>query len=97
MKWQVTIRSEARADLRKAHDWYEEQCAGLGNEFLIAIAEALTRVEADPEHFPFYYGKFRRALTRRFPYKVFFQIRGDAVIVFRVLHGAREHRKQLRP
>lgn len=83
-------------DLREARVWYEGQCAGLGDEFLVAIAEALTRLEAAPERFPFYYGKFRRALTRRFPYKVFFQIHGDAVIVFRVLHGAREHRKQLR-
>lgn len=83
-------------DLREARDWYEGQCAGLGDEFLVAIAEALTRLEADPKRFPCYYGKFRRALTRRFPYKVFFQIHGDAVVVFRVLHGAREHGKQLR-
>jgi len=81
--------------LREARDWYEDQCAGLGAEFLVAIGEVLVRLELNPEAFPFYYGKFRRALTRRFPYKVFFQIHGDAVIVFRVLHGAQEHGKRL--
>ena len=96
MKWHVSIRASARKDLEKANDWYEEQCAGLGDEFLIAIAEVLERLEENPEAFPFYYGEFRRALTRRFPYKVFFQIQGRAVIVFRVLHGAQEHKRRLR-
>jgi plasmid stabilization system protein ParE len=82
-------------DLKSAGDWYEEQCAGLGDEFLIAIAEVLLRLELNPESFPFYHGKFRRALTWRFPYKVFFQVHGDAVIVFRVLHGAQEHVRHL--
>jgi plasmid stabilization system protein ParE len=81
--------------LQKASDWYEGQCAGLGDEFLVAIAEVLARLELNPAVFPFCYAKFRRALTRRFPYKVFFQIHGDAVIVFRVLHGAQEHGKRL--
>ncbi|MDR3456708.1 MAG: hypothetical protein P4N60_04640 [Verrucomicrobiae bacterium] len=30
MSWNVTIRPQAKADLRRAHDWYEERCAGLG-------------------------------------------------------------------
>ena len=96
MKWRVYIRPMARADLQKAHDWYEEQCAGLGEEFLLAAAEVLLRLESNPERYPFYYGKFRRALTRRFPYKLFFQIHGNAVIIFRVFHGAQEHKRRLR-
>lgn len=96
MKWRVSIRAKARTDLQNAREWYEKECPGLGGEFLIAIAEVLVRLEDNPEAFPFYRGEFRRALTRRFPYKVFFQIHGEAVIVFRVLHGAQEHKRQLK-
>jgi plasmid stabilization system protein ParE len=95
VKWQVSIRPKARADLQNARDWYEERYTGLGDEFLVAVAEVLLRLEADPEHFSFYYRDFRRALTRRFPYKIFFRIEGTIVIVFRVLHGAQEHKRQL--
>jgi plasmid stabilization system protein ParE len=95
VKWRVSIRPEAKADLVRARDWYEQQCPGLGDAFLAAIAEGLLRIEAGPEHFPFYYRGFRRALTRRFPYKFFFRIEGDAVIVFRVLHGAQDHQGKL--
>jgi plasmid stabilization system protein ParE len=95
VKWRVSIRPEARADLVLARNWYEAQCAGLGDEFLAAVAESLLRLEAGPEQFPFYYCGFRRALTRRFPYKFFFRIEGDAVIVFRILHSAQDHQHEL--
>jgi plasmid stabilization system protein ParE len=95
VKWQVSVRREAKADLQQAHRWYEGQCPGLGDEFLAAVAEVLIRLEAAPERFPFYYGKFRRALTRRFPYKIFFQVEDNRVIVFRILHGAQEHQRRL--
>ena len=92
----VTIRPKAKADLRRAHDWYEERCAGLGDEFLADHAEALLRLEADPERFPVYYRGFRRVLTHRFPYKIFFRIVGPDIIIFRILHGAQDHPRELR-
>ena len=96
MNWIVTIRPQAKADLRRAHDWYEERSAGLGDEFLADHAEALLRLENDPERFPLYYRSFRRVLTHRFPYKIFFRIVGRDIIVFRILHGAQDHPRELR-
>jgi hypothetical protein len=31
---------------------------------------------------PIYYNGFRRLMTRRFPYKIFYHVEGDRVIVF---------------
>ena len=58
MSWIVTIRPEAKADLRHAHDWYEERCVGLGDEFLADLAEAFLRLEAIPTGFRFTTGVF---------------------------------------
>ena len=95
MKWIVTIRPKAKADLRHAHDFYEERRAGLGDEFLADQTEAMLRLEADPERFPNYYRGFRRVLTHRFPYKIFYRIVGQEIIVFRILHGAQDHVQEL--
>ena len=95
MNWRVIIRPNAEADLRKAWSWYETQRAGLGDELLIEIGAAIHRLETDPEHRPFYYRDFRRLLTRRFPYKLFYRVESGRVIVFRILHAKREHRRQL--
>ena len=72
MNWIVTIRPKAKADLRHSHDWYDERCVGLVDEFLADHAAAILRLETDPERFPVYYRGFRRVLTHRFPYKIFF-------------------------
>lgn len=96
VKWCVSTRPAADTDLKEARDWYERQRPGLGDEFLLAVADAFTRLEESPQRFPVYYRGFRRVLTDRFPYKVFFRIEGEAVIVFRILHAARDHGRQLR-
>ena len=93
--WQVLIRAAAEADLQQTRKWYNEQRAGLGDEFLVSIAEAFTRLEQDPEHYRVLYKGFRRVLVERFPYRIFYQLRANNVIVFRVLHHAREYTAQL--
>ena len=95
MRAQVLIREAAQNDIREAYDWYEKQRSGLGDEFLISIADALSRLEFGPERLPVFYRGFRRILARRFPYRIFFRIEKDFVIVFRILHVARDHTSQL--
>ena len=90
MPWRVLIRGAAEADLAQARNWYDKQRTGLGDEFLVSIAEALTRLEHDPERYLVIYKGFRRLLVERFPYRIFYQLRGHEVIVFRVLHHARD-------
>ena len=95
MNKQVTIRAAARADLRETRDWYEKRRQGLGNEFLLTVTDALLALEENPERYPIYYRDFRRILTDRFPFKIFYRIEGQSVIVYRVLHGARDYQREL--
>jgi len=92
---QVTIRPAAHLDLREARDWYDRRRVGLGNEFLLAVADAMLAIEEAPHRPPIYYRDFRRILTDRFPYKIFYRVEGQAVIVYRVLHGAQDHTREL--
>ena len=91
MKWLVTIRPEAENDLIAARDWYDERRSGLGDEFLDEISLAMLQLESSPERERLYYRNFRRIIVRRFPYKVFYQIIDNRVVVFRVLHAKQEH------
>lgn len=95
MNWRVIIRPNAEADLQAAQSWYESQRVGLGDELLDEIRRSVRRLESDPERRPFYYRDFRRLLTRRFPYKLFYRVEGDRVIVFRILHAKRKHQREL--
>jgi plasmid stabilization system protein ParE len=93
--WRVIIRPAAESDLRDARSWYESQRPGLGDELLDAISHAVRLLEEQPERRPIYYNGFRRLMTHRFPYKIFYRVEGNRVIVFRILHAKRDHHRQL--
>ena len=95
MSWIVLVRAAAARDLEAARDWYERKMPGLGREFLDEFATAMQALEQDPERERLYYRNFRRVLFRRFPYKIFYQIIGARVVVFRVLHAKQDHERQI--
>ena len=95
MKRRVTIRSRAEADLREAKHYYDLQRPGLGDEFLASVEESVNYLEQHAERRAIYYRDFRRLVTRRFPYKIFYRIEGNRVIVFRLLHVKQEHQRKL--
>jgi len=90
----LIVRSEAEADVTEAALWYEERAAGLGLELVREIGLAVGRAVEAPLHFMLLRQRpeVRRVLTRRFPYRVFFIVRDDAIIVFAVMHAARHDR-----
>jgi toxin ParE1/3/4 len=97
VKWRLVIRSRTETDLREAQEWYETQHTGLGEEFIGEIDVALRVLVRDPQRYTVYYRGFRRVFVRRFPYKVFYRLEDDRVIVSRILHARRDHPQLLRP
>jgi plasmid stabilization system protein ParE len=95
MKRLLLIRPEAEQDLAEARDWYEGKRVGLGDEFLDEVALAMRGLEQDSELPRLYFLDFRRVLLRRFPYKIFYQVIGERLVVFRILHAKQEHGRGL--
>ena len=91
----LLVRPEAEDDLVAARDWYDRKIPGLGDEFLAEIANAMKELGISAHQARLYYRNFRRVLLRRFPYKVFYQVIGDRVIVFRVMHARENHKRGL--
>jgi len=95
VRFPVVIRPKAEADLHDARRWYDSQQPGLGDKLLDEIESAIGQLAENPERRPVYYNGFRRLLTRRFPYKLFYRVANDRVIVFRILHAKRDHHRWL--
>lgn len=94
MKRRLIIRREAELDLTDAAAWYDSREPGLGLELLSEIHFCIRRALKSPQSFlrlrrtP----EVRRALTRAFPYRIFFIVRSNAIVVFAILHAARHDR-----
>ena len=86
MKYNLIVPPEAELDIHEAFDWYETHQQNLGRKFIEELDSLFHRIEERPLTFQKIYGKVRRALTRRFPYAVYFLIDGDTIIINAVLH-----------
>jgi plasmid stabilization system protein ParE len=92
VKYDVFVRRLAEHDLEEAEDWYNEQQSGLGSEFRGAIADLFERLTNNPRIYPRVLGDVHRAVLRRFPYLVYFQIEDSHIVVLAVLGSGRDPR-----
>lgn len=87
------VRPPAEADVRAAFEWYEAQAQGLGHEFLRAVDACYAIIGRWPEAFPVVYKGVRRALLRRFPYVVYYNLTEDTVAIVACVHGKQHPRR----
>ena len=92
MSLPMDLLPEAEADLVAGRKWYEQQRAGLGDEFIEAVDELLSRINAMPELYAVVLQGVRRAKLRRFPYLAYYRVLADRIELIAVLHGGRDPR-----
>ncbi len=86
----IQFLEPARAELIDAVSYYNRQRQGLGAEFANEVRVAIERIIEYPEAWPLVAKRTRRCRTKRFPYGIIYQIRGDTLIIVAVLHLRRE-------
>ena len=90
MKPYPVLTAEAEADLDEAFAWYQQQVEGLGHRFLASVEDQFERILENPRLYQEVGQQVRRALTRRFPYPVYYLLEDGTVVVLAVLHQARD-------
>ena len=91
----LLLRPGARMDLVRASDWWAEQGEGLSDAFRADLDATFDRILKNPRLYPALVPAVRRALTRRFPYKIFYVIRSSEIQVLAIRHQAQEPRPEL--
>lgn len=89
MAFRLKFSTRALRETGEAKAWYELQSPGLGEEFIAAMELQLKRLEQAPLLYAEAIPNVRRALLPRFPYGLFYAVRGNLVHVLAVLHDAR--------
>jgi toxin ParE1/3/4 len=89
-QYQIKAEPSVDADVEAAFDWYEGEQEGLGREFVDELRAVYLRIVDGPLKYAELRSWIRRALTRRFPYAVYFSIDETVVVVLAVLHAARD-------
>ena len=91
----VEISELAALELTDAHDWYESRVEGLGQRLLREFDAVRSTLHDRPLMHSVVGGNTRRALLRKFPYGVFFVVKGDKVVITSFFHSSRRPRRRL--
>ena len=89
MAYRLKFSSRALREMGEAREWYEMQSSGLGDEFLAVVELQVRRLEHAPMLYTEVLPGVRRTLLARFPYSLFYAVKGDIVHILAVLHEAR--------
>lgn len=90
---ELIIAPEAQQDIDEAYSWYEDRRYGLGEEFLSCLDAAIQKICRTPELYAKIFKEYRRTLTRRFPYAVFYEFTNEKVYVYSVFHTSQNPEK----
>jgi toxin ParE1/3/4 len=79
---------------RRASEWYEKQQPGLGIDFTRSVLAAIESLTNNPLSHRLRNRRrnVRWLKSRRFPYRIVYQISEEVITVFAVLHDARHDR-----
>ena len=69
----ITFNKQAASEFSQAGEWYEEQRAGLGEDFIAAIEASLKVIASDPERFQPVADPVRIYRLKKYPYNIFFR------------------------
>jgi plasmid stabilization system protein ParE len=90
MKRGFVLRRVAEKEFDESIAWYENQQAGLGQEFRATIEDYFQQIADNPEWFTKVRGEVRRAVVRRYPFVIHFLIEPERIVVLSVFHTSRE-------
>jgi len=90
MTRELIVLPEAETDIAQAFDWYETRVPGLGSDFLLVLDAAFNSILRNYLVYPDIHKTVRRALTRRFPYAVYFLVEEARIVILSVFHVKRD-------
>ena len=88
----VGINARATQEVRAAFEWYDDRQPGIGQRFNLEFEICLNKIKANPFAFSIYHRRFRRVTINHFPYKVYFAVKRDLIVIIAVIHSARSNR-----
>lgn len=68
----VILLADAETDIKDAYQWYEFKRKGLGENFLLCIEGALSKISREPLLYAIVHKGMRRTLILRFPFGIFY-------------------------
>ena len=90
MAYSIELHPLAEVELWEAVDWYDEQKEGLGKEFARTLQSTIQTIQTNPQQFSKVLGSKHKAVLRRFPCVIIFEIVDSIVHILAIFHTRRD-------
>ena len=92
MSYKVIVSELAGYDIQEATEYYEIRQKGLGRFFILSLKDTFKLLARDPLIYIKVYGEIRRALTKKFPYAVFYRIddENNEIAIYAIISSYRD-------
>jgi len=90
MSAKIAFRPIADAEFIESAQWYENQRAGLGLEFIDEVQKVIDTISEEPLRYPITLRDIREGVVSRFPFAVYYRVKPDRVIILAVFHSSRD-------
>lgn len=84
MNYSLDFLPGVEDEIIDASQWYENKKEGLGLDFLLSVEAVLHSIKRNPLAFQKVFSTARRAITKRFPYGIFFVLEKETITVIAV-------------
>lgn len=85
MSYSLDFLPNVEDEIIDASLWYENKKEGLGLDFLLSVEAALHSIQRNPLSYQTVFSNARRAITKRFPYGIFFVAEKSSITVIAVI------------
>jgi hypothetical protein len=82
----IELLAVAESELVKTVSYYNGQTEGPGFEFAAEVKRTIGRMVQFPDAWQRLSPRTRRCRTRRFPYGVVYQVKGDTLLLVAIMH-----------
>ena len=91
MQYKINISDEAKIDIIKATEWYDNKQFGLGERLIKRIDEAILQIIYQPFAYVKIFLSFRKISTKQFSYFIYYYINTEKnlIDIIAILHTKR--------
>ena len=86
----IIFHPDIEHEVRASYEWYQDQAAGLGDDFLTELEKAYQTIIELPDTWPKFHDGFRRFLLSKFPFSVIYRFDKKAIYIVAVMHNSRK-------
>ncbi len=86
----LVFHPDIQQEVLASYEWYQNQAAGLGEDFLTELETGYEAIIELPATWPNFQQGFRRFLLSKFPFSVIYRVNQETVYVVAVMHNSRK-------